>query len=245
MATPSGLPLRGRTIVTTRDQPGVLDALLEQLGAHVVQLPLIEIGDAPDGGAALAEALGRIDAFDWVVVTSRHGAERVADAARGSSVRMAAVGEATAVVLAERSGRPVELVPSQQLASSLVECFPDGPWSVLVAQADRAHDTVVAGLRRRGCDVVECTAYSTRLRMPSAVQLADALGADAVAFASGSAVEAWIGVVGTRTPPVVCVIGPTTEATATRSGLKVSAVAADHTVQGLARALTELFVGDS
>jgi uroporphyrinogen-III synthase len=43
----------------------------------------------------------------------------------------------------------------------------------------------------------------------------------------------------------VCVIGPTTEATATRSGLKVSAVAADHTVQGLARALTELFVGDS
>jgi uroporphyrinogen-III synthase len=133
MATPSGLPLRGRTIVTTRDQPGVLDALLEQLGAHVVQLPLIEIGDAPDGGAALAEALGRIDAFDWVVVTSRHGAERVADAARGSSVRMAAVGEATAVVLAERSGRPVELVPNQQLASALVECFPDGPWSVLVA----------------------------------------------------------------------------------------------------------------
>jgi len=245
MATPSGLPLRGRTIITTRDQPGALDALLEQLGARVVQLPLIEIGDAPDGGAALAEALGRIDTFDWIVVTSRHGAERVADAARGSSVRMAAVGEATAAVLAERSGRSVELVPSQQLASALVEGFPDGPWSVLVAHADRADDTVVAGLRRRGCDVVECTAYSTRLRMPSAVQLIDALDADAVAFASGSAVEAWIGAIGTRTPPVVCVIGPTTEAAATRSGLKVSAVAADHTVQGLARVLTELLVGDS
>jgi uroporphyrinogen-III synthase len=51
--------------------------------------------------------------------------------------------------------------------------------------------------------------------------------------------------IGTRTPPIVCVIGPTTESAATRSSLKVSAVAADHTVEGLARALTEQLVGDS
>ena len=210
-----------------------------------MHVPLIEIAEAPDGGAALADALERIDTFDWIVVTSRHGAERVADAVRGSSIRLAAVGTATATVLAERSGRPVELVPSVQLATALVEAFPAGPWSVLVAQADRAADTVVAGLRRRGCDVVVCTAYSTRLRMPSDAELASALGADAVAFASGSAVEAWVEAIGTRTPPIVCVIGPTTESAATRSGLKVSAVAADHTVQGLARVLTELLVGDS
>ena len=190
-------------------------------------------------------ALDRIDTFDWIVVTSRHGAERVADAVRGSSIRLAAVGTATATVLAERSGRPVELVPSVQLATALVEAFPAGPWSVLVAQADRAADTIVAGLRRRGCDVVVCTAYSTRLRMPSDAEVASALGADAVAFASGSAVDAWVEAIGTRTPPIVCVIGPTTESAATRSGLKVSAVAADHTVQGLARVLTELLVGDS
>ena len=120
----------------------------------------------------MAAALERIDTFDWLVVTSRHGAERVADAVRDSSIRLAAVGTATATVLAERSGRPVELVPSVQLATALVEAFPAGPWSVLVAQADRAADTVVAGLRRRGCDVVVCTAYSTRLRMPSAAELA-------------------------------------------------------------------------
>jgi uroporphyrinogen-III synthase len=89
------------------------------------------------------------------------------------------------------------------------------------------------------------TAYSTRLRMPNAADVARALGADAVAFASGSAVEAWVEAIGTRTPPIVCLIGPTTESAATRSGLKVSAVAADHTVQGLARVLTELLVGDS
>jgi uroporphyrinogen-III synthase len=238
-------PLRGRTIVTTRDEPGALDELLAGLGADVVPVPLIEIAEAPDGGAAMAAALERIDTFDWLVVTSRHGAERVADAARASSVRLAAVGTATATVLAERAGRPVELVPSVQLGTALVDAFPAGPWSVLVAQADRAADTVGAGLRRRGCDVVVCTAYSTRLRVPSAVDLARALGADAVAFASGSAVDAWVEAIGTRTPPIVCVIGPTTESAATRSGLKVSAVAADHSVQGLARALTELLVGDS
>jgi uroporphyrinogen-III synthase len=244
-AVATELPLRGRTIVTTRDQPGALDALLAELGATVVHVPLIEIVEAADGGAALADALARIDTFDWIVVTSRHGAERVADAVRGSSVRLAAVGTATATVLAERSGRAVELVPNVQIATALVEAFPDGPWSVLVAQADRAADTVVAGLRRRGCDVVECTAYSSRLRMPSDAEIASALGADAVAFASGSAVEAWVEAIGTRTPRVVCVIGPTTESAATRSHLKVSAVAADHTVQGLARVLTELLVGDS
>ena len=160
-------------------------------------------------------------------------------------MRLAAVGTATAAVLAERSGRPVELVPNVQLATALVEAFPDGPWSVLVAQADRAADTVVAGLRRRGCDVAVCTAYASRLRMPSQAEMASALGADAVAFASGSAVEAWVETIGTRTPPIVCVIGPTTESAATRSSLKVSAVAADHTVQGLARVLTELLAGDS
>ena len=65
------------------------------------------------------------------------------------------------------------------------------------------------------------------------------------AFASGSAVDAWVEAIGTRTPPIVCVIGPTTEAVATRASLKVSAVAADHTVEGLARVLTQMFVGDS
>ncbi len=246
MAAPVEQPLRGRTIVTTRDVPGALDALLAQLGADVVSVPLIEIAEAPDGGAAMAAALERIDTFDWLVVTSRHGAERVADAVRGLA-RSASPPWARRRPPSWPSdpGRPVELVPSVQLATALVEAFPAGPWSVLVAQADRAADTVVAGLRRRGCDVVACTAYSTRLRVPSTAELARALGADAVAFASGSAVEAWVEAIGTRTPPIVCVIGPTTESAATRSGLKVSAVAADHTVQGLARVLTELLVGDS
>jgi uroporphyrinogen-III synthase len=245
MAVSSAQPLRGRTIVTTRDQPGALDVQLARLGADVVHVPLIEVAEAPDGGEGLAAALDRIASFDWIVVTSRHGAERVAHAVRDSPIRLAAVGSATATVLAELSGRPIDLVPTVQLATALVDAFPDGAWSVLVAQGERAADTVVTGLRRRGFHVEACIAYSTRLRIPTDAELASALRADAVAFASGSAVEAWVEAIGTRTPPIVCVIGPTTEAVATRASLKVSAVAADHTVQGLAGVLTRMLVGDS
>ena len=62
-------------------------------------------------------------------------------------------------------------------------------------------------------------------------------GADAVLFASGSAVEHWCRRFGTEAPPIAVAIGPTTAATADRFGLKLSAVATDHSLDGL---VTEL-----
>jgi uroporphyrinogen-III synthase len=235
-------PLTGRRVVTTRDVPGRLDETLRELGAEVVHVPLIEIAEAPDGGASLAEALASIHDFDWVVVTSRHGAERVADAVP-TEVRTAAVGTATAEVLAQRSGRPVDLVPVLQRATGLVEAFaersdvPHDGWNILVAQADRAEPTLVDGLRSLGHTVEVRTAYSTRLRTPSAAEIELALSADAVAFASGSAAEAWAATIGRRTPPVVCVIGPTTARAARLHGLEVTVEATDHSVEGLANSV--------
>jgi uroporphyrinogen-III synthase len=104
---------------------------------------------------------------------------------------------------------------------------------VLVAQGDLAEPTLVDGLRRRGCTVTAVTAYATRTRHPSADERAAALDADAVVFASGSAATAWARAMGTATPAKVLVIGPTTARVAREAGLKVSAVAADHSVQGL------------
>lgn len=246
-------PLAGRRIVTTRDAPGRLDAALTELGADVVHVPLIEIADAPDGGAALADALtGALrGSYDWVVVTSRHGAARVVDAlaeAGAAAVRTAAVGTATAEVLATGTGRPVDLVPGVQRAAALVEAFAEAgaaqtgdgaPNRILVAQADRAEPTLVDGLRRLGHDVDVVTAYSTRLREPTTVEVEAALAADAVAFASGSAAEAWAATIGTRTPPAVCAIGPTTARAAAAHGIVVTAVADDHSVPGLVACLVE------
>lgn len=230
--TADARPLAGRGIVTTRDEPGRLDALLSALGADVVHVPLIEIVDPPDPLAP-----SRLDDADWVVVTSQHGAARVAAAvATRPRLRTAAVGTRTAAVLADGGGRPVTVVPERQTAADLVAAMPDpdpNARRVLVARADRAEPTLVDGLRARGYDVHEVVAYVTRLRTPTTRERDAVRDADAAVFASGSAAQAWAGTIGTWTPAHVIAIGPTTARVAREAGLQVTAVAADHSVEGL------------
>ena len=111
-------PLSGRRVVTTRDEPGRLDSLLAALGADVVHVPLISIDDPPDGGGSLAAALEQLASYDWLVVTSQHGAERVgAAAARQPSVQLAAVGPRTAARLVELAGRAPAVVRASHCCS--------------------------------------------------------------------------------------------------------------------------------
>lgn len=240
-------PLAGRRVATTRDRPGRLDDLLTRYGAEVVHVPLIEISDAP--GDALATALGRLDEFDWIVVSSQHGAARVADAvAARPELRTAAVGTRTAEILVATTGREVTLVPRSQTAADLVAAMPEPDVMgarVLVAQSNRAEPTMVDGLRGRGYDVTVVDAYVTTLRRPSAAERERLAGVDAVAFASGSAARAWAAAVGTWTPPHVVVIGPSTERVAREVGLQVTATAADHSVEGLASAVVTTLAGAS
>lgn len=235
-------PLAGRRVVTTRDLPGELDALLGAAGADVVHVPLIEIADDDETTAAVRAAATSLADHDWLIVTSRHGARRMGPvAAAHPHLRLAAVGTATAAELAELAGRSVEVVPARQTAAHLVEAMPEpsaGSDRVFIGQADRAEATLAEGLAGRGYAVTAVTVYRTRLRRPSDAELAAAVGADAVAFASGSAAIAWAEAIGTRTPPVVAAIGPTTAAAARRVGLTVTHVADDHSVPGLAACIS-------
>ncbi|NNE12013.1 MAG: uroporphyrinogen-III synthase [Ilumatobacter sp.] len=221
-------PLAHRRVVTTRDHRGRLDSQLASAGADVVHVPLIEIVPAL-GGDDLD-----LSPFDWVVVTSRHGASAVGRAAANAPrVRLAAVGSRTAARLAELAGRSVEVVPNRQTAADLVEAMPPGPAAVLVAQADRADPTLVDGLQRRGYAVESVTAYRTVTRTPTAEERHAALHADAVTFASGSAAEGWVEAIGQRSPSIVVAIGPVTAAVASAAGLQITHVAADHSIEGL------------
>jgi uroporphyrinogen-III synthase len=243
---PQAGPLAGRRVVTTRDAPGDVDRLLAAAGADVVHVPLIEIVDAADGGAALDAHLARLDGYTWLVVTSRHGARRVGAGAAAASVGLAAVGTATASVLAELAGRAVDVVPAVQTAAGLLAAFPASAPAgerILLAQADRAGDELAEGLRHLGYRVDVVEAYRTVLRRPSLDELAAALDADAVAFASGSAVQSWIDAIGVRTPPCAVAIGPSTAATADRLGLAITHVAAEHDVAGLVAAVVDA-IGD-
>ena len=132
-------PLFARRIVVTRAraQASTLVDRLAALGAAVVQAPAISIGDPADGGAALAGAVQRLadGAYDWVVLTSPNGAQRVlqAIAAAGrdvrafGGVRLAAIGPGTAQELSGAHLVP-DLMGTRFVAESLVEAFPDaGP----------------------------------------------------------------------------------------------------------------------
>jgi len=234
-------------VLVTRERPGELAEMLRARGATVIHVPLVAVTDPSDGGGALRDALAGLREFDWLVVTSAAGAERVGSAvAEVSGVRLAAVGTATARELESCAGRPVDLVPAVQRADALVAAFAErepSPQRVLIAQADIAAPTLADGLRAAGHEVTVVTAYRTVAPAPDRAARVAAAGADAVLFASGSAVENWYRRLGTDTPSVVVAIGPTTAAAADRFGLKLSAVATDHSLDGLVTELERVVAG--
>ncbi len=242
----NALPLAHRRVVITRaaDQTELLSRRLRELGAEPISLPLIEIAEASDGGAALRAALTRLSTFDWLVVTSPNGALRVNDAVAGlgeGRPRIATIGTATAAVF----GEPVDLTPRHQIAEGLLAEFPAGSGAVLLTQAEVALPNLAEGLAELGWHVEVVAAYRTTTCTPTSSQRAEALTADAVLFASGSAVQAWVDAFGSATSPTVIAIGPATAEVAHRLELKVDAIAADHSVDGLVKCLMAYFLEHS
>lgn len=245
----TGDPLTGRTVVITRPTPGPLGAALSARGAVVGHVPLIEIGPPADGGAALDAALGQLDRFDWLVVTSANGAHRVGDAAaRHRGLRLAAVGETTAQILADLVGRVVDVVPAIANVEGLLAELTIKPARMLVAQGDLAGDRLSSGLCAAGHDVVTVAAYRTTLRPPDEEASARLRRADVVVLASGSSVASWSRAA-TSHPQApfadvtasIVVIGERTAEIAAAHRLDVTAVAAapttDAVVDAIERAL--------
>ena len=234
-------PLFGKTVVVTRARAQASDLLtrLRELGAHAVEIPAIRIEDPADGGDALRAAVERLATYDWVVVTSPNGARRLLAACRDArsfgAARVAAIGPGTAEALAE-GNITADLVPERFVAEGLLEVFPPGDGSVLIARAAEARDVLPEGLRERGWSVDVVEAYRTVQGEASAQALAEAGDADIVTFTSSSTVRNFLAVCG-AVPPVVACIGPVTAATAREHGLTVSIEAEVHTIDGLLAAL--------
>lgn len=234
--------LTGCRVVVTRaaERADELVTLLETEGAAAIVVPLIEIVPEPVAAAMLA-ALNPAE-FDWLVVTSPNGARSYLDAHTATPVEVAAIGAATAAVLTG-GGLHVTLVPTDQRAVGLLAVFPTGSGRVLLVCAVDAEPTLAAGLQATGWQVTTVRPYrSAPVHPPMAQQLA-ALSADAILFASGSAARAWVGVYGETTPPIVVAIGPQTASAVEQVGLKVSLVAADHSLPGLVAALKSYLAG--
>ena len=251
--------LAGRTVVVTRarTQASELVRRLSELGASVVELPVIAIEDAADGGAALSAAADRVvgGSYEWVVVTSANAVSRIVDALAGralpASTRWAAVGTSTAKALMTRGIVP-DLVPAEAVSDALVAGFPTTSprraapgrtveeGAVLFVRAERVRDVVASGLIAKGWRVDEAVAYRTVAGSVDADAVGRAVAADAVAFTSSSTVERTVDLLGVDgVPPVVASIGPVTSGAVRAAGLEVAAEAAVHTLEGLVVAVVE------
>ncbi len=231
--------LEGRSIVITRSiaQNESLRRLLEARGARVVEVPLIAVVEPDDEGRERDEVLQRFEDFDWIVVTSPNGADRVAPFlsaahAAGDAKRfplLAAVGEATA----RSVGTPVALCAEPARSDVLAQQFPEGSGSVLVVQGNLADNQLSDDIEAKGWTVTRVVAYRTVHLRPTKEMMLPALSADVLLLASGSAVTAWFDAFGASTPPYVVAMGPSTAKVAVNLGLEVSAIASEQTLDSL------------
>lgn len=237
--------LHDRTVVITRsaDQNESLRLLLEAQGADVLEMPLIAISEPDDEGRERDAVLQNLHIYDWIVVTSPNGADRVAPflnaaiAAGDVAVpKVAVVGAAT-----ERSlGVSANLVADPARAEVLVEMFPEGDGAVLVVQGNLADDFVPQGISAKGWQLSKVIAYRTVHLTPDLDKRDAVVNADVLLLASSSAASAWFNTFGTQSPEVVVAIGPSTAKTARALGIHISAVAQDHSLSGLIAATDEV-----
>jgi uroporphyrinogen-III synthase len=231
--------LEGRSVVITRSiaQNESLRRLLEARGARVVEVPLIAVVEPDDEGRERDEVLQRFEDFDWIVVTSPNGADRVAPFlsaahAAGDAKRfplLAAVGDATA----RSVGTPVALCAEPARSDVLAQQFPEGSGSVLVVQGNLADNQLSDDIEAKGWAVTRVVAYRTVHLRPTKEMMLPALSADVLLLASGSAATAWFDAFGASTPPYVVAMGPSTAKVAVNLGLEVSAIASEQTLDSL------------
>jgi uroporphyrinogen III methyltransferase/synthase len=242
----------------TKEQAGVLSDLLRSHGASPLEVPTIAV-EPPRTAAPMERAItGLVSGrYQWVVFTSVNAVkavqekveERSLDARAFHGVKVAAIGEATATAL-RTFGIRADLVPSgAQSSEGLLEEFPEHDDvfdlldRVLLPRADIATEILVAGLKDRGWQIDDVTAYRTVRAAPPPAPIREALKGgrvDAVVFTSSSTVRNLVGIAGKpHETTVIAVIGPQTEATAQELGLRVDVQAPEATVPSLVGALAE------
>ncbi len=230
-----GASLAGLTILSCRQLGrGLdLDASVESCGGRVVRLPLVEPRPPADGGVALAQALGGIGNYDWLVCTSANGVDALGDVELPSGLQLAAVGPFTGEVLNARAQRAVDLIPPVHTARGLAQAFPAGQGRVLAPLAELADADLEVGLTGKGWSVDVVRAYSTAVPNHSADQRAEALRADVVVLTAPSIVRRLVEVLGCARPERAVVTGPKTAAAAEAEGFDVVQVEPAAVLSGL------------
>ncbi|MBK0866225.1 bifunctional uroporphyrinogen-III C-methyltransferase/uroporphyrinogen-III synthase [Saccharopolyspora sp. HNM0986] len=242
----------------TKEQAGSMSERLWSHGAVSHEVPTISV-EPPRSPAQMERAVkGLVDGrYQWVVFTSTNAVRAVwekfrefgLDARAFSGVKLACVGEATAEKVRSFGITP-ELLPSgDQTSEGLLQDFPphddvlDPVDRVLLPRADIATETLSAGLRERGWEIDDVTAYRTVRAAPPPAETREMIktgGFDAVCFTSSSTVRNLVGIAGKpHARTLVACIGPNTAETAKEFGLRVDVQPELAQVPALVDALAE------
>jgi uroporphyrinogen III methyltransferase/synthase len=242
----------------TKEQAAILSDLLRSHGASPLEVPTIAV-EPPRTAAPMERAItGLVSGrYQWVAFTSVNAVravqekveERSLDARSFAGVKVAAIGEATAEALRSFGIRP-DLVPAgQQSSEGLLADWPEYDSSldlldrVLLPRADIATEILEAGLKERGWQVDDVTAYRTVRAAPPPAPIREALKGgrvDAVVFTSSSTVRNLVGIAGKpHETTVIACIGPKTAETAQELGLRVDVEAPEATIASLVTALAD------
>jgi uroporphyrinogen III methyltransferase/synthase len=184
-------PLFGKRVLVTRPRRQATDTIrrLEELGAVVYVLPLLEILPPADWGP-VDRAIERLSDYQWLVFTSVNGVEGFLDRLRQRGrdwralgrLKLAAIGPTTAQTL-ERYYLKADLVPpvfdSEHLAAALLPRV--AGQRVLLARADRGRDLLREELSRVAkVDQVAC--YSQKDTTAANEEVLDALRRGEIEF---------------------------------------------------------------
>ncbi len=263
MAEASPKALAGKRIVITRSaaQSEALARELSARGAIPLVLPLVSFAD-PEDFAPLDAAIGEIQRFDWIILTSAQSVRAVVKRSEAlkrnliqarNKLRIACVGPVTAEVV-RQAGLPVEYIAERHTGAALAEELGNRLQGVKVflPRSDRANPDFPSALKRHGAQVTEVIAYRT-LR-PTDVgqknlgQLAEG-EADAVLFFSPSAVQHFAELYGTeqlralQDKLAIAAVGPVTANALRQAGVRRSVLAADTNAAAVVEALEKHFAG--
>ncbi len=256
----TALALAGRRVAVTRarEQSPELSGKLVALGAEVIELPLITVSKEIDLHV-LADAMTELGGYDWIVFTSANGVRyffeemrRIFDDIRSLGLlRFAAIGETTAQAIRDRHIK-VECMPkvatAEALAEALIETGSLDSAKVLVITGNQNREELVIKLEEARAIVDNLQVYKTEKTDLSAEPVTAefrAKGADAILFASSSAVQSFVDQTGALVlakdakRPLAGSIGPQTSETMKKVGMPIDFEAKTPSLDALVEALVK------
>lgn len=252
--------LSGRRVAVTRarEQSPELTTKLKALGADVIELPLITVSKEIDK-ETLHDVLSELGGYDWIVFTSANGVRfffeefyRIYDDVRSLGLlRFASVGDTTSKAITEQHIK-VECQPkvatAEALADELIATGSLDSAKVLVITGNLNRDELVKKLEDARAIVDRLQVYKTEKTDLSGDPAATdfrARGADAILFASSSAVQSFTDQAGAlklakeAKRPLAGSIGPQTSETMKKVGMPIDFEAKTPSLEALVEALAK------